>query len=250
MKNALNSKLHNRQGASILMALFLLVVVTVISVVIITVATTAAHQIRDNKEAQQAYLTVSSAAEFMRDEIENQSYVNSHTTYTPASSGAGSRADTDSDSTVPTGTFKALLKDLSMMIKNDTTDVPGQTITGASKHAVIKVDGMDDVDVDVYLEYSGRDSSGIGTGTSTTMRSYYKMIVRLSVSDVSEDGYGYRMEMTIPQVTKDVTVSQGTITENGKNKGENAKKWTTTTTVTTVSWDRGTMEKGWSDGSN
>ena len=75
------------------------------------------------------------------------------------------------------------------------------------------------------------------------------MIVRLSVSDVSEDGYGYRMEMTIPQVTKDVTVSQGMITENG-NKGNNAKKWTTTTTVTRVSWDRGTMEKGWSDGSN
>lgn len=248
MKNALNSKLHSKQGASILMALFLLVVVTVVSVVIITVATTAAHQIRDNKEAQQAYLTVSSAAEFMRDEIENQSYVNSHTTYTPASNDAESLSDTNSDSTVPTGTFKELLKELSIMIKNDTTDVPGQTITGTSKRAVIKVDGMDDVDVDIYLEYSGRDSSGTGVGSST-MRSYYKMIVRLSVSDASEDGYGYRMEMTIPQITKDVTVSQGMITENG-NSGDNAKKWTTTTTVTKVSWDRGTMEKGWSDGSN
>ena len=61
MKN-IRLKLNNNEGKTILMALFLLLVAVVVSVVIITAATTAAHQLNDNKEAQQAYLTVSSAA--------------------------------------------------------------------------------------------------------------------------------------------------------------------------------------------
>ena len=73
MKN-LYGKLNNDDGKTILMALFLLLIAVVVSVVIITAASTAAHQLNDNREAQQAYLTVSSAAEFFRDEIEGRKY--------------------------------------------------------------------------------------------------------------------------------------------------------------------------------
>ena len=67
-------KVQSQSGASMLMALFLLLVVTVVSVVILVTATSAAHQVRDNRAAQQAYLTVSSAADLLVQAFAKQSY--------------------------------------------------------------------------------------------------------------------------------------------------------------------------------
>ena len=75
-------KVQSQSGASMLMALFLLLVVTVVSVVILVTATSAAHQVRDNRAAQQAYLTVSSAADLLVQAFAKQSYTYTLTTYT------------------------------------------------------------------------------------------------------------------------------------------------------------------------
>ena len=68
------NKLRDRRGASLLMALLLLLLASVISALILTAATNAAHHLRNDRKAQQNYLTVSSAAELIRDSILQESY--------------------------------------------------------------------------------------------------------------------------------------------------------------------------------
>ena len=60
------NKLRDRRGASLLMALLLLLLATMVSVVILTAVSSAARHLSRDREAQQNYLTVSSAAELLR----------------------------------------------------------------------------------------------------------------------------------------------------------------------------------------
>lgn len=84
-------KLKNQQGATILMALLLLLVASMVSVVVLTAATTAARSLQNDRESQQSYLSVSSAAELVRDEISADSYV---TTVTKTTSWWGGTSTT------------------------------------------------------------------------------------------------------------------------------------------------------------
>lgn len=65
----LKEKLHSSSGASILMALLLLLVALMVSLVILSAAISAVKAVRSDREQQQLYLTVSSAAELIRDSI-------------------------------------------------------------------------------------------------------------------------------------------------------------------------------------
>lgn len=66
---ALKRKLHSRSGATLLMALLLLLVAVMVSTVIISAANTATASLKTRRDNQQAYLTVSSAAEYLRDSL-------------------------------------------------------------------------------------------------------------------------------------------------------------------------------------
>lgn len=67
-------KCTDQKGITILMALLLLLVASMVSVVILTAATTAARHISNDRQSQQTYLTVSSAAELLRDDILSSGY--------------------------------------------------------------------------------------------------------------------------------------------------------------------------------
>ncbi len=67
-------KLHDKRGATILLALFLLLLATMVSTVILTAVASVSKHITRDREAQQAYLTVSSAAELLRDSIQSARY--------------------------------------------------------------------------------------------------------------------------------------------------------------------------------
>ena len=67
-------KLRSERGASILMALVLLLLASMVSAVILTAATSAARRVRNDREAQRDYLLVSSAAEMIRDSIQADEY--------------------------------------------------------------------------------------------------------------------------------------------------------------------------------
>lgn len=72
-------KLTEQRGASILMALLLVLLAVVVSTVILIAAVSAARQLRIDRETQQNYLTVSSAAELVRDSILADRYEQSDT---------------------------------------------------------------------------------------------------------------------------------------------------------------------------
>ena len=67
-------KLKNNSGATILMALLLILLATAVGAAVLTAAVSAARHLRSDREAQQNYLTVSSAAELIRDSIAGDKY--------------------------------------------------------------------------------------------------------------------------------------------------------------------------------
>lgn len=69
----LAQKLNCRRGASMLMALLLFLIAAMVSAVIITAAVSARSRVASDCAQQQTYLTVSSAAELLRDSIEGGS---------------------------------------------------------------------------------------------------------------------------------------------------------------------------------
>ena len=81
-------KLKNNSGATILMALLLILLAMAVGAAILTAAVSAAHHMKRDREAQQNYLTVSSAAELIRDSIAGDSYerimTETHTAHTDA----------------------------------------------------------------------------------------------------------------------------------------------------------------------
>ncbi len=74
-------KMHSKKGATLLLALLLLLASTMVSTVILTAVTSITKNIRNDRELQQDYLTVSSAAEFLRDNIAGDSCKLVKTTY-------------------------------------------------------------------------------------------------------------------------------------------------------------------------
>ena len=67
-------KLKNNSGATTLMALLLILLAMAVGAAILTAAVSAAHHMKSDREAQQNYLTVSSAAELIRDSIAGDKY--------------------------------------------------------------------------------------------------------------------------------------------------------------------------------
>lgn len=81
-------KLKNNSGATILMALLLILLAMAVGAAILTAAVSAAHHMKSDREAQQNYLMVSSAAELIRDSIAGDTYertmTETHTAHTDA----------------------------------------------------------------------------------------------------------------------------------------------------------------------
>ena len=73
-------KLKNEQGVTILMALLLVLTAAVVIAVILSVALSAARRVNGDHTAQQNYLAVSSAAELVRDSIDQMRYTKTTTT--------------------------------------------------------------------------------------------------------------------------------------------------------------------------
>ena len=67
--NTIRRKLRSDRGSSMVLALFLMLVAVMVSHTILAAAATAGQNVVQQRESQQAYLTVSSAAETFRDSV-------------------------------------------------------------------------------------------------------------------------------------------------------------------------------------
>lgn len=71
LKEKINQKLKSEKGTSIFFGLLLFLVASVVSVVILEGAVTTVKRVESDRKAEQNYLTCSSAAKLLRDEIVN-----------------------------------------------------------------------------------------------------------------------------------------------------------------------------------
>lgn len=228
-------KVQSQSGASMLMALFLLLVVTVVSVVILVSATSAAHQVRDNRAAQQAYLTVSSAADLLVQAFAKQSYTYTLTTYT--------RKD---DSTTPPrtekneSTSKSVLQDTllaaSRAVCQHDDKTPSERVFSRNAKLSLTTTGAQMEPVQAKFQLSCQSSGS---------ESRYEMLVRLELADTAEAEPGYRMELRIPISKTQREESRGSITEE---TAEGTRiTWEVTDSITAVVWQQASMTKGWQD---
>lgn len=106
-------KLKNEQGVTILMALLLVLTAAVVSAVILSAALSAARRVNGDRTAQQNYLAVSSAAELVRDSIDQMQYTKTTiTTYEWDEESEGYvQAGSSSTEKLPTGLMRAWLTD-------------------------------------------------------------------------------------------------------------------------------------------
>ena len=106
-------KLKNNSGATILMALLLILLAMAVGAAILTAAVSAAHHMKSDREAQQNYLTVSSAAELIRDSIAGDLYertmTETHTASTDAEGNTTYTVTYRTDVKYPTGIMGAWL---------------------------------------------------------------------------------------------------------------------------------------------
>lgn len=224
-------KVQSQSGASMLMALFLLLVVTVVSVVILVTATSAAHQVRDNRAAQQAYLTVSSAADLLVQAFAKQSYTYTLTTYTRSDDPKITRTD-DKESTSESVLQKTLFAASHAVRLHNNNNTPSEIVF--SRNAKLSLTNAEEKMQPVQAEFQlSCQSSG--------SESRYEMLVRLSLADTAETEPGYRMELRIPITKTQTEETRGSITDK-KNI-----TWEVTDSITTVVWQQARMTKGWQD---
>lgn len=73
------NSIADNEGASIVLALLAFIVASMVSVTLLTAATTAAKRVHSDRQAQQAGLTLNSAAELLREEMKGVRYVETTT---------------------------------------------------------------------------------------------------------------------------------------------------------------------------
>lgn len=227
-------KVQSQSGASMLMALFLLLVVTVVSVVILVSATSAAHQVRDNRAAQQAYLTVSSAADLLVQAFAKQSYTYTLTTYTRSDDHKITR--TDEKKSTSESVLQETLLAASHAVRLHDDNTPSERVF--SRSAKLSLTNAEEKMQPVQAEFQlSCQSSG--------SESRYEMLVRLELADTAEAEPGYRMELRIPISKTQREESRGSITEE---TAEGTRiTWEVTDSITAVVWQQARMTKGWQD---
>ena len=160
MKNGVLKKIRSSQGATMLMALLLMLVGLMVSAVVISAAVSTVAGIRTGEEQQQAYLTVESAAQLFRDTLEGsggkyeiltvKKYSDRTLLYEVSSS--------ESVTTASTGPFAAVLKDA---MYNVIHQLPG-TFSGTYEITVSDEDAYVPVTLEIMVEprYQGTEMIG------------------------------------------------------------------------------------------
>ena len=244
---AIRKKLHSSRGASMMMALLLLLVAVMVAAVILAAATTAAASVRTDRAQQQAYLTVSSAAQLMRDSILADSKYQK-TTLTVNYQGYTPREpETDQIDRVPvTEPFGSLLNDAIETVLAGAGNTFHRTYR-------LTIDGYADVSAEVFFAQKERVSDA---------KQVYQLTVKLSSEDggVTEGnpaGHPCRMTLTMlctamtentnVTVYRDVWVSGHYDTSYGKWEwvppGYQNRQFSARQTVTGFTWSDAEIRK-------
>ena len=231
-------KLKNERGESILMALLLLLLASVISALILTAATNAAHHLRNDRKAQQNYLTVSSAAELIRDSILQESYTRvweKVTTY--KKDDEGQYVWQKEDMKLLPGQFTGIMKTwlAAGIADNENEGARYASVTGCQDTIKVDVpikgeDGLQTVQVEFTMD---KDTANITVKLSLLPPDGQK-----SAGTESSAAEDCRMTLTMKGAVskKDESPAGGSISEENGTKIE---KYTTT-----INWSGAKITKG------
>ena len=187
-------KLKNNSGATILMALLLILLAMAVGAAILTAAVSAAHHMKSDREAQQNYLTVSSAAELIRDSIAGDKYTRTMTETHTAQKDAdgnitGYTVSYSTDVKYPTGIMGAWL---SACIEDGSKNV---------QYASLK-DFSDTIEVDLKID----DNTSLRTVTAVfSAQKDGKIQVQLSLKPEEGKTDDCRMTLTMQGTLKEET---------------------------------------------
>ena len=216
------NKLRDRRGASLLMALLLLLLATMVSVVILTAVSSAARHLSRDREAQQNYLTVSSAAELIRDSIAGDKYertmTETHTAVRDTDGNiTGENVSYSTNVTNPTGIMGAWL---SACIEDGSENV---------QYASLK-DFKDTIEVDLKIDED--------TSLRTVRADFFAQKdgqIQVQLSLKSEEGKTDDCRMTLTM--------QGTLTQADPEYRSDGDDYSNTY-KTTVKWEPQRITKG------
>ena len=205
---AIRRKLNSQRGASMLMALLLMLVGIMVSAVIISAATSAAVNKRSEKEQQQAYLAVSSAAELVRDDF--QSLTGRYKDVTTTVTNADGTTTTTNDTIKATCAVGDMINDIgARFIGVNTTSTYAKTYT-------FSVDGYEDVSAEILVS--------VGTGSDESSKVY-----NLTANGVDSE-HPCRMVLTM----------EGKLAEE-RTSGDTGS---TQVVTRTLEWNKAKLQKG------
>ena len=189
----IKKKIHSQSGASFLLALLAFLVAAVVSVVIVTAAVTNVKRIYSDREAQQDHLTLLSAAQLVRDEMEKTRYIITTTTTTTTTTGENGEEITETTTTVDKsaeGTFAAEIKDAVGYV--DQCPKPFSTAF------IVKVDGLDDMKPvkDSFVMKAEEEEK-------------YYLVFTLSIDETGEADETLFLKMTSPGIEYSDTAENG-----------------------------------------
>lgn len=232
-------KLKNERGESILMALLLLLLASVISALILTAATNAAHHLRNDRKAQQNYLTVSSAAELIRDSILQESYTRvweKVTTY--KKNDEGQYVWQKEDTKLVPGQFTGIMKAwLAAGIENNTNE-GAKYASVAGYQDTIKVDVPIEGEEDGLQTVQAEFTMDKDTANITVKLSLLPPDGQESAGTEGSAAEDCRMTLTMKGAVskKDESPAGGSISEENGTKIEKH--------ITTINWSGAKITKG------
>lgn len=221
-------KMKNERGESILMALLLLLLASVISALILTAATNAAHHLRNDRKAQQNYLTVSSAAELIRDSILQESYTRVWEKTTTKKED-GTFEVTVSEPSISGCTTGLLAKWLKSGIYDSNVNAEYATVTGC----------QDTIKVDVPIK--GEDGLQTVQAEFTMDKDTANITVKLSLlpPDGQESAWTESSAAEDCRMTLKITGKVTTNEVSNANDEKTIEKYTTT-----INWSGAKITKG------
>ena len=216
-------KLKNNSGATILMALLLILLAMAVGAAILTAAVSAAHHMKSDREAQQNYLTVSSAAELIRDSIAGDTYERTMTeTHT-------AQKDADGNITGYTVSRKAEVTDPPKGIMGAWLSACIENGNENNEYASLK-DFSDTIEVDLKID----DNTSLRTVTAVfSAQEDGKIQVQLSLKPEAGKTDDCRMTLTM----------QGTLKEEAPESHYAGNDYWYTY-KTTVKWEPQRITKG------
>ena len=219
-------KLKNNSGATILMALLLILLAMAVGAAILTAAVSAAHHMKSDREAQQNYLTVSSAAELIRDSIAADKYertmTETHTAVRDTDGNiTGENVSYSTNVTNPTGIMGAWLsaciedgekkdKYASLKAFRDTINVDLEVSNGTNLRTVTAAfSAQKDGQIQVQLSLKSEEGKTDDCRMTQTMHGTLKEETPESYSSEDVDSYIYKttVKWEPQRITKGIEVT-------------------------------------------